>query len=302
MTNTVLILGASGRFGSHCSTAFQKAGWTTRVFQRGTDMSDAARGCDLIVNGLNPPNYQNWDTEIPRITRDVLAAAKASGATILIPGNVYNFGTQPGPWSAATPQKTHTKKGNIRIEMEAMYRAASQEGIRTILLRAGDFIDTKGSGGFFDLVIAKPAAKGRISYPGRRDIPHAWAYLPDIARAAVALAERRADLPAYADIPFEGWTLTGDDLAVAVGAAIGKPMQAAKMSWLPIRIASPFWRLGRELLEMRYLWDHPHGLDGAAFEAIVPDFTPTHLQTAIASALPADVHPDKAMVAARRFA
>ena len=44
-------------------------------------------GADVIDNGLNPPNYHNWAKLIPQITADVIAAAKASGATVLLPGN-----------------------------------------------------------------------------------------------------------------------------------------------------------------------------------------------------------------------
>lgn len=302
MTQTALILGASGRFGSHCDTAFRAAGWTTRRYTRGTDMAKAAQGVDVIVNGLNPPNYKNWATEIPRITQQVIAAAKASGATVLVPGNVYTFGTQPGPWSDSTPQTPCSRKGAIRVTMENAYRAAACDGVRTILLRGGDYIDTRGSGGFFDLVITKPLAKGRISYPGRTDIPHAWAYLPDMARAAVALADARADLPAFADIAFPGWTLSGADLADQIAHVAGRSIVARRMSWVPIQLASPFWGLGRELLEMRYLWDHPHWLDGTRFADVVPEFAPTPMAAALASALPADVHPDKAVIAADRLA
>lgn len=298
MPETALILGASGRFGRHCATAFAAAGWSVRTYKRGTDMIAASRGSDLIVNGLNPPNYQNWETAIPKIAAEAIAAAKASGATLLVPGNVYNFGAQPGPWSATTPQAAQTRKGRIRIEMENTYRAAAAEGVRTIILRAGDFIDTEASGGFFDLVIAKPVGKGKISYPGRRDIAHAWAYLPDLGRAAVALADIRDRLPAYADIPYEGWTLSGTQLAEGISTAIGKPVRAGKMSWLPIKIASPFWSLGRELLEMRYLWNTPHELDGTAFRRLVPGFTPTPMAEALSRVLPDNVHPNEAMVAA----
>src|SRR5690606_25271001 len=99
MTGTALILGASGHFGAHAERAFEFAGWTTRRYSRGTDMSQAARGVDIIVNGLNPPNYHAWDRLIPEITSTVLAAAAGSGATVLVPGNVYVFGRQPAPWS-----------------------------------------------------------------------------------------------------------------------------------------------------------------------------------------------------------
>ncbi|MBC7676083.1 MAG: NAD-dependent epimerase/dehydratase family protein, partial [Rhodoferax sp.] len=77
MPQTVLILGASGLFGSHAATAFQDAGWTVRRYIRGTDMGRAAIGADLIVNALNPPKYHNWARLIPQITAQVIAAAKA---------------------------------------------------------------------------------------------------------------------------------------------------------------------------------------------------------------------------------
>ncbi|NHW17344.1 NAD-dependent epimerase/dehydratase family protein, partial [Escherichia coli] len=85
MTKTVLITGASGKIGRHAHAAFSKAGWQVRTFNRATDtLSQSAMGTDVIVNGFNPPNYKNWDTEIPRITREVIEAAKQSGATVIV--------------------------------------------------------------------------------------------------------------------------------------------------------------------------------------------------------------------------
>ena len=90
MTQTVLILGGSGKIGTHCAAAFQAAGWDVRQFDRSTDnMVQSAQGVDVIVNGLNPANYHNWDETIPAITRDVIAAARSCGATVIVPGNVY---------------------------------------------------------------------------------------------------------------------------------------------------------------------------------------------------------------------
>ena len=42
------------------------------------------------------PSYHDWERTIPEITAQVIAAAKASGATVILPGNIYNFGDQPG--------------------------------------------------------------------------------------------------------------------------------------------------------------------------------------------------------------
>lgn len=164
MTQTVLILGASGKIGLHAATAFWHAGWKVRLFDRKRDdMVAAAQGVDVIVNGLNPPHYHNWAELIPAITDQVIAAAKASGAMVIIPGNIYTFGNQPGILSAATSQQPNTRKGRIRVDMEAAYRAA---GVPTLILRAGNFIDPEGNGDLMSLVVMKAAAKGKLTSLG----------------------------------------------------------------------------------------------------------------------------------------
>lgn len=283
MTNTVLILGASGKFGSHSAQAFEQAGWDVKLFQRGKEnMADAAQGVDVIVNGLNPPNYENWGTALPAITKDVISAAKSSGATILQPGNVYNFGGTAGVWNESTPRCAQTVKGQVRIDIENMLRDASKNaGVQTIILRAGDFIDTTNSGNWFDISIAAKLEKGRFNYPGNADITHAWAYLPDLARAAVMLAEKRKELAIFEDVPFGGYALTGRQIMAHFSATTGQKLTLKGFPWPMMRIASPFWRLARELLEMRYLWNTEHALDNARFEQLLPEFEPTPVAVAL---------------------
>ena len=283
MTGNVLILGSSGRFGRNAAEAFWNAGWRVVLFDREQDdLAQAAQGMDIIVNGWNPA-YTDWAAQIPDLTAQVIAAAKASGATILVPGNVYVFGADaPERVGADTPHVARNPLGRLRIEMEARYRAS---GLQVIVLRAGDFLDTEASGNWFDKIVAPPLRKGVLGYPGDPDIPHAWAFLPDMARAAVALAERRADLPRFADIPFPGLTLSGRDIARLASTALGRPVRLRRMSWLPLKLLAPVWRMARHLVEMRYLWNKPHRLDGREFETLLPNFTPTSPEEAIARAI-----------------
>ena len=127
--------------------------------------------------------------------------------------------------------------------------------------------------------------KGRFIYPGNPDVAHAWAWLPDLTRAAAELAEIRADLPVFADIPFAGYTLTGNEVCTAISARLGRPIKLKKMSWLPLQIARPFWPMARHLLEMRYQWNKPHQIDGAKFDALLPDFKTTLLAQALPLAI-----------------
>lgn len=300
MTQTVLILGASGRFGRNAATAFRQAGWTVVAFDRTRDdLQGAARRADVIVNAWNPP-YPDWARQVPGLHAQVIEAAKAAGATVIVPGNVYVFGAEtPAPWGPDTPHRATNPLGRIRIEMEAAYRAS---GVRTIILRAGDFLDTEASGNWFDQIMIKPLARGRFTYPGNPDIAHAWAFLPDLTRAAVALAERRKALPQFCDVTFPGYTATGRDIAQALTQVTGRQVTLKQMSWLPLHLARPFWPMAGCLLEMRYLWNTPHRLDGAVFDALLPEFRQTPLIQAVAQAIPpglrkGDVHPDQPVAA-----
>lgn len=299
MTQTVLILGAAGRFGRHTTEAFLAAGWRVRTFLRpgrtaphgvephyGTleDITAAARGVDVIVNALNPP-YHHWTRELPRQTAAVIAAAKASGATVLFPGNIYNYGsTLPAVFSETTPHNGDHRKAQLRIEAEAAYRGA---GIPTIVLRAGDYLDNAVGGNWFDSHIANKAHKGHITYPGPTDLPHAWAWLPDVARAAVMLVERRETLDTFQEIVFPGYTLTGAELIAASEAAIGHTLKQGNFPWWALSLIGPFSPLMREIKDMRYLWNSPHQVDGTLFTKLLPTFTATPLQVAMPQALSA---------------
>ncbi|MCL6283087.1 epimerase [Ruegeria sp. 2012CJ41-6] len=283
MGDMVLILGANGRFGRNAAQTFRQAGWQVRLFDRKTDdLSVAATGVDVIVNAWNPP-YDQWAGTVPGLTRQVIAAARVSGAMVILPGNVYVFGEDaPARLDEKTPHRATNPLGRVRIDMEAAYR---RSGVQTLILRAGDFIDTVPSGNWFDKVMLAGLGRDRFTYPGDPDQPHAWAFLPDLARAAVALAGMRAHLDRFEDVPFPGYTLTGRSLFEAVQKAHGARLKLHRFNWLPVRLLSPVWKMGRHLVEMRYLWSKPHALEGTRFATLLPDFENTPLDAALSTAL-----------------
>jgi hypothetical protein len=54
-------------------------------------LAEAAAGADLIFNAWNMA-YSHWARTIPGLTAQVIEAARATGAAVMIPGNVYVFG------------------------------------------------------------------------------------------------------------------------------------------------------------------------------------------------------------------
>ena len=306
MNKRVIIAGAGGRFGRSAAAAFKTAGWEVTALVRSKrpeaprhadrlvlcDAMDrqalaaACEGHDVIVNALNPP-YEDWAQMLSTLTRNVIAAAKESGATVCIPGNVYVYGNPvPEVLTETTPHSESTKKGRLRIEMERAYRQAANEGVRTIILRSGDYMEGRDTGNWFETHIARSVGKGILSYPGPSNIAHAWAYLPDKARAMVMLAEKRESFALFEEFGFEGFAISGDQLANLATQAVGKEVRVAAFPWIAVKAMAPFSRRMREVLEMRYLWQQPHQIEGSKLRQALPQFEPENAESAIALALP----------------
>ena len=224
------------------------------------------------------------------LARAGMAVAEALGATFMLPGNVYAYGEgMPALLREDTPEVPTTEKGRLRRQLEAELAERAAAGtLKSVVIRAGDFFGA-AEGTWIDQLIAKKLVQGhRLSYPGPLDAPHAWAYLPDLARAFVAAAER-GDLPAHTRLHFEGHTLTGQQLLDGIEAAarelglVGRSERVVhrRMSWLPIRVAGLVVPMLRELARMRYLYQVPHALDGSALKAAVGPLPQTPLRDAL---------------------
>jgi hypothetical protein len=174
--------------------------------------------------------------------------------------------------------------------MEAAMRAGAP---RSIVVRAGDFFGGPGTGSWMDQAVVKDLAKGRITYPGPRNLEHAWAFLPDLARTFVLLAEARGGMAPHDSFHFPGHTLTGDELVAGITRAARRggllPMNREPvikaMPWALVRVAGLFNSLLRELATMSYLWREPHRLAGAKLKSVIGTIPCTPLDEALDATL-----------------
>ncbi len=308
MKPSVLILGATGRFGATVAASFAKRGWQVIAQSRTTGapmqgvrwlsaapqetlaIIAAAKGVKFVVNAWNP-HYTRWASELLPLGEHAMNIAQALDATLLLPGNVYNFGsTMPSLLSEATAQRADTRKGKLRVQLEAAMEKRCEHGLRAIVLRAGNFFGS-GSGTWFDLAITKNLRKGQLLYPGALNVPQAWAYLPDLADATVQLAELAIKTPhdfkPFEVFHFEGHTLTGRQLCDALTALHGAPTKIGTMPWRIITLGGMVVPIWREIAEMRYLWDTAHALDGTQLAARIGPIKHTPLDDALRSTVAA---------------
>jgi nucleoside-diphosphate-sugar epimerase len=250
-----------------------------------TEAARAGGGLQVIVNALNP-DYTQWARLLPPITAATIALAAATGATLMLPGNVYNYGNQlPAVLGDDTPFAATHPKAAQRIALEqALADAAHTQGVRSIVIRAGDFLGDAGT--WVDLAMAKGLARGRFTQMGPADQAHAWAYLPDLALTFVRVAEQSGRLPAFATLHFQGHTLTLGDWLAGLQTSAG-PLRTQALPWPLLRVLGLVSPTLRSLCQMRYLWRQPHRLDNTALRALIGAEPHTPWNTALRQSLQA---------------
>ena len=302
MSGRILVLGAAGRLGYTATEAFRDAGWQVRGLVRPgragavapdvepveavtrDEAAAAGRGCDVVLNALNPIITQ-WQKNALSLAYGAIATAESNGATLLFPGSVWNYGRDMPPvLDETTPMRPTGRKGRLRAEIEQRIGEACDRGMRAIVLRAGDFFGG-GRGSWFDLVIAKDIARNRLTYPGPLDVVHAWAYLPDFAAALVQLAERRERFARFEVFGFPGHAVTGAGLIGAVEAVTQNTFNVRTMSWWLVRTVGRLSAFGRELTELEYLWRVPHRINGEKLRAAIGELPHTPLPDAVTASL-----------------
>ena len=309
-TKSALVLGATGGIGSAVARGLSRRAWQVRALNRNAeraaqaepafdwrqgdamdarDVRAAAEGVDLIVHAVNPPGYRNWGTLVLPMLDNTIAAAKASGARILLPGTIYNFGRDAFPiLTEDAPQNPDTDKGLIRKEMERRLKGASEAGIGVIIVRAGDFFGPGAANNWFSQGLVKPGKPlTAISYPGHEGTAHQWAYLPDVAETMIRLVERAESLPRFAVYHMRGFLdRNGTEMVAAIRRVVGKPeLPVRAFPWWLIGLVSPFVPLFRELRKMRYVWREPLRMPNERLLAVLGEEPHTPIDEAVATTL-----------------
>lgn len=315
---TALVLGATGGIGGATATALLRHdGWNVvamvrdpgkralippsdpraRMAWMAGDAIDAdavrraADGAQVIIHAVNPPGYRDWDRLVLPMIDSSIAAARATGARIVLPGTIYNYGPDAFPDLVEdAPQNPVSEKGRIRVALERRLAAASADGVPVLIVRFGDFFGGGSGNNWFRQGLVTPGKHlAAITDPGRKGVGHAWAYLPDAAETIAQLLDRADALDRFARFHFAGhWDADGSAMIRAIATALGRPdMPVKRLPWPLLGLAGLVQQMPRELYRMRYLWRTPIRLDNSRLTTFLGAEPHTPLAEAVKTTLDA---------------
>jgi len=282
---TALIIGIGGNFGSEMARALKQQGWAIKALVRNAskapsglsaeqivvgdaanlvDVRQAAQGVELLVYAANAP-YHRWQQDALPMLEPSLQVAQEQGLRLLFPGNVYNYSPSDQAIDERVEQQPVTDKGRIRLKMEQRLLAASQQGARITLVRAGDFLGLAMQQSWLKMMLKPKGAGWHMAMPHDSEHVHFWSYLPDLcANAALLLHQQEQQEQPGGSL--ECWHDPGLALATDAWrqafAVNGAEVKFGRFPWWLLRLIAPFHKLLNEVVKMRYLWQKPVLLDG----------------------------------------
>ncbi|WP_187969987.1 NAD(P)H-binding protein [Aquibium microcysteis] len=305
---TALVLGATGGIGGGIAAALLRHGWRVRGMVRDAakltpasqagiewitgdamrrdDVVRAAQGASVIVHAVNPPGYRNWDTLVLPMIDNTIAAARAVGARIVLPGTIYNFDPAATPVIGTdSAQRPKSRKGLIRVAVEERLRQAAPE-VPALILRAGDYFGPGARSSWFAQVMVAPGRPLRRIVDPARSPGHSWAYLPDLAETFARLLDAPERLRPFEMLQFEGvCDHDGRQMVEAIRRATGRRLRVFAFPWWLIRAAGLFGGFPREAAEIAPYWRHPVRLDNARLVDLLGEEPRTPLDIAVTETL-----------------
>ena len=218
-----------------------------------------------------------WREAWPKAIGNFVAACEATGARMVFIDNLYMYGPQTAPLVETMPLTSYGAKPAARSAATRIWMEAAAAGrARIAALRAPDFYGPNVGLAFLGDTTIGALAKGKSAFfIGSPDIPHDFAYVPDIARAATTLLDAPDSAFGQAwHVPCAPTRTTREILKMAADA-LGVRLRLNTLPEASCGAAGLFSPFLRELKEMRFTWDRPYHVDATKFaKAFWSDATP----------------------------
>ncbi|MES3152002.1 NAD-dependent epimerase/dehydratase family protein [Sphingomonas faeni] len=206
-----------------------------------------------------------WRTTWPQTMTNIVEGCAAAGTRLVFIDNLYQLGPQTAPRTEEMAMTTMGEKPAILAEVARIWQDA-RDRVRIATLRCSDFygpgvdVSHLGVSAFGELARNKPA---QLLVPA--DTPHDFAYVPDIARAAIILLDAPdADFGQAWNMPC-ATTRTPRALLAIGAAALGRRLRVLAVPFVLLRPIGLVYRFAREVVDVGFTWDRPYVVDGGKF-------------------------------------
>jgi nucleoside-diphosphate-sugar epimerase len=228
---------------------------------------DAARGAAVVYQALNPP-YDKWPELFPPLQRAALEAARAAGARYVSIDNLYGYGRFGGTLTERAAPNPNTRKGRLRAAMTRDVLDAHARGdVRAAILQSADYYGPGVTASQFGARTFPPMLAGKpADIAGSASMPHSYAYIEDVGRAAAVLGTRDEALGRLWFAPHAP-AVTQRAMVEEACRQLGVPPRIRVISPFMMRLAGLFVPAARESVEMLYQFTEPFIVSSAAIES-----------------------------------
>jgi nucleoside-diphosphate-sugar epimerase len=281
--NTVHVVTGAGPVGSTIAQQLADAGRQVRLLTRSGSgpvhplverrrvdvsrpeaLAEAFEGAVAVHHCIHGSAYDArvWRAELPRAERAVLEAAGRVGAVVVFPESLYSYGPVDGVMTETTPRTATRGKLGVRTELLAQREASATP---TVSVAASDFygpaVRTAHAG---ERLVPTVLAGRTMRVMGSPDQPHSFTYVPDLAAAMIAAADRPELWNSFLHAPTAA-PVTQRRLVELVAEAGG--VRTPRVASIPLPVVSAVGLVSREMREMAetgYMFTRPFVMDSTA--------------------------------------
>lgn len=231
---------------------------------------EAVEGCSVayLTVGL-PYKASVWEEQWPQLMANVIDACKKHNCKLVFFDNVYMYDPeQIGLMTEDTPIAPASAKGKVRAKIAQMLMDEVKAGnLQALIARAADFYGPGKINSVLNETVLKNFAKGKkANWLGRVDVPHAFTYVPDAAKATAMLGNAKDVWGEVWHLPTASDPLTGLEMMENIAAEMGAKCRYNVSGKGLLKVLGWFMPFLSELPEMLYQYDRDYIFDSSKFE------------------------------------
>lgn len=237
-------------------------------------LSEAVKEVDLVFHSINIP-YEKWNPGLFQILESILIQCAKHKKPLIYVDNIYSYGRQSSPVSEHTSRQPHTKKGNIRLQLQHLIQTSK---VPYIIAYFPDFYGPKAESTILQYTFKEMLKKHSAGFVGDITLQREFIYTKDGAKALVKLALREDCYNQDWNISGAG-TISGEEIAKIASHFLNKPLKVKPIGRRMIAALGLFNPSMREVTEMMYLNESPVILDATKYETLIGSLpkTPYHV-------------------------